>query len=268
MTLESDPVGENDQTPNTGGKSNNQATQSKTDIPRASTVLALPPAKTDCQITCKAEKDWWDKFKFGAEILGIILLAVYTAFTIKMYCANKAAADAAKSAADTAKNALHISERAYITDGAANIDATKKAINLPILNGGHIPSGPVEVIIHETTVTTSVPTTTVDLKGAGERHWGRYNFQSIPLGWPLAITIPAPQISASFLTSGRQMVIVAGFITYNDGFPDTPQQQWFFCQKTTYQTTMKQLLIGPCNPNENTLRIMESLDGYPNNPEP
>jgi hypothetical protein len=148
------------------------------------------------------------------------------------------------------------------------MDAEKKSISMPILNSGHIPSGPVEVIIHEATVSTNIPATVIDLRGAGEHHWGRYNFQSIPLGWPLNIAIPAPQMSALYLNSGRQTIIIAGFITYNDGFPATPQQQWFFCQRTTYQTVMKQLLVGPCNPGDDTLHKLELIDGYPNNPEP
>ena len=67
-----------------------------------------------CQITCKQEKDWWDKAKPFVEVAGAIFLAVYTFYTIKMYCANKKAADAAKSAADTAASQLVLTERPWI----------------------------------------------------------------------------------------------------------------------------------------------------------
>ena len=60
------------------------------------------------------KKDAWDKFKEGVEVLGIATLVVYTIYTIKMYRANKEAADAAKSAADTAREALVSVQRAFI----------------------------------------------------------------------------------------------------------------------------------------------------------
>jgi|SRR5271165_3466522 len=44
------------------------------------------------------ERNWWDKWKPIVEISGVVLLAIYTSFTIPMYFANKKAADAAKSA--------------------------------------------------------------------------------------------------------------------------------------------------------------------------
>jgi hypothetical protein len=54
----------------------------------------------------KPERNWWDKAKPFVEIAGILLLAVYTGFTVGMYFANREAADAAKSAADTASATL------------------------------------------------------------------------------------------------------------------------------------------------------------------
>ncbi len=53
-----------------------------------------------------APKDWWDKVKPFVEIPGLVLLFVYTIYTIKMYHANKQAADAATKAAQTAGDTL------------------------------------------------------------------------------------------------------------------------------------------------------------------
>jgi hypothetical protein len=114
MTLESEPISEHDQTPNTSGKPDTQASQGNRDIPRAPSIPSPPPAKTHCEITCKTEKTFWDHVKTGVEILGIILLGIYTGYTIKMYCANKKAADAAMSAAETAKQALIIGQRPWV----------------------------------------------------------------------------------------------------------------------------------------------------------
>jgi len=268
MTLESKPIRKNNQTPAAGRESHVQTDQSDPNIPRGFCISPSPPTETHCQITCKTEKSFWDNVKTGAEILGIVLLGIYTGYTIKMYYANKEAADAAKSAAETAKDALHISQRAYLTDGASSINFPTKSITIPIINSGHIPSGALEVVVHETTVNIPVPMTgDIDLRAAIERHWGRYKFQSIPPGWPIAIAIPVPQMSDVYLNSGQQTVILAGFIAYNDGFPGTAEQNWPFCQRTTYQTVMKRFFIGPCRPGDDTLHKLESLDGYPNNPE-
>jgi len=68
----------------------------------ASSGPSFPPSHPHCEITNKTQKDWWDKWKPFAEIGGVFLLAIYTGFTILMYCANKKAADAAKSAANAA----------------------------------------------------------------------------------------------------------------------------------------------------------------------
>jgi len=236
--------------------------------PDASAPVPPPPPQNNCEITVSTRRDWIDWWTLRMEGFGLFVLIVYTVFTGLMWCANKKSADAAKSAADTARDALHISERAYIVDGGASIDISTKSLTIPFVNSGHVPSGAVEIITHEATINAAGPTTSVDLRMAVEKHWGRYNFRSIPQGWPLSLAIPVPQVSKEYLETGRQIVIVAGFVTYNDGFPDTPQQQWSFCTRTSYQTIMKRSLIGPCKPEDDTLHKLELLDGYPNNPEP
>jgi hypothetical protein len=267
MPSEPEPSQEDRPKNHTDEKTPDQPKKSEPQVTLAPTEPQSQQTPQRCEITCNKERDWVDKGTLVLQGIGLFVLVVYTIFTGLMYCSNKKAANAAKSAADTAKDALHITQRAYVTDGPASMDSAKHSIIVPILNNGHIPSGSVEVIIHEATITTDVPTKIIDLKYAGERHWGRYNFPSIPIGWPLSIAIPVSQMSVPHLNSGRQTIIIAGVITYNDGFPNTPEQQWSICQKTTYQIIMKQMLIGPCKPGDNILHIMESLDGYPNNPE-
>jgi len=70
-----------------------------------------------CRVTCQIEKDWWDKAERFAAIAGIVLLAIYTGYTVKMYRANKKAADAAKRSADTAAKQeafLEVSQRPWV----------------------------------------------------------------------------------------------------------------------------------------------------------
>jgi len=59
------------------------------------------------------EKDWWDRWKPLVEIVGIALLAVYTAYTLKMYRANKQSADAARDAAVAAKQSADTQEDSF-----------------------------------------------------------------------------------------------------------------------------------------------------------
>jgi hypothetical protein len=113
MTSESDLVRENKSTPNAGGETDDQAGRANPNVTPASSAPQPPPAETHYHITCKTEKDWWDKAKPVVEIAGIVLLGVYTLYTIKMYRANKKAAEAAKSAADTASSALIESQKSF-----------------------------------------------------------------------------------------------------------------------------------------------------------
>jgi len=81
MTSEHDPAGENNPTPQ---------------APPAVASSPPPPTNIRYEIVCKTEKDRWDEIKPFVEVLGIALLAIYTAYTIKMYHGNKTAADAAR----------------------------------------------------------------------------------------------------------------------------------------------------------------------------
>lgn len=75
----------------------------------------IPPDRY--KVTCKVEEELWDKYKPFVEIAGLVILAVYTLYTIKMYCANRQAANAAESAARTAASTLDvfkIEQRPYL----------------------------------------------------------------------------------------------------------------------------------------------------------
>lgn len=62
----------------------------------------------------KPEKHWWDKVKPFVEIVGIVLLAIYTDYTIKMYGANRDAADAAQRAVANAQEQFRQDARPYV----------------------------------------------------------------------------------------------------------------------------------------------------------
>jgi len=80
----------------------------------ATTELEPPPSNPKCKNACQEKKHWLDYVTFGMEFLGLVVLCVYAAYTIKIYCANNISANAAKSAADTAIDALHNGQRAFV----------------------------------------------------------------------------------------------------------------------------------------------------------
>ncbi|MFZ0664043.1 MAG: hypothetical protein WAM66_15245 [Acidobacteriaceae bacterium] len=154
MNSNSDPIYKDNQTPNAGNESDKQAKQTNPDTPIRSSVPSAPPAKSHYEITCKTEKTKWDKFKDWVGILGILLLAVYTAFTIRMYYANNKSANAAYSAADTARCALVDGQRAFVyfspnpwlspNISVKNNQLTEWAIRVPVSNSGATPTRKME----------------------------------------------------------------------------------------------------------------------------
>jgi len=82
----------------------------------------IPPAPHSYQITCNAKKDWRDKIKFWAELIGLAFLIAYTVFTALMYCANKKAANAATKAATIAADTLTKTVEQFRTDERAWVE--------------------------------------------------------------------------------------------------------------------------------------------------
>jgi len=100
-------VPENNPTPDASDKPTQQSRESEPKITPRPSGSQLPPPHAHCQVTCKQEKNWWDKGKPFVEILGIALLAIYTGYTIKIFRANNKAAKIAQQTYDA-------SERPYV----------------------------------------------------------------------------------------------------------------------------------------------------------
>ncbi|MBZ5686285.1 MAG: hypothetical protein LAP86_14745 [Acidobacteriia bacterium] len=209
----------------------------------------LEPPKTHCEVTCKTEKNWWDKTKPWVEMLGAFVLIVYTFYTAKMYCANRDAATAATNAANTAKDTLNISERAYVIFGTPEIDYEKKIMNIPVVNTGHVVSGQVDITLYEGTFNNdSRSHEPIPFKNLVERHRSIQSLESIAAGrLPSIFAVPLPRMDPQKVKDARQMVMVVGSISYNDGFPNTPTQHWTMCVHTVYQSIAKQTYLSICN---------------------
>lgn len=112
-------------------------------------IMSLPPAIQAYYETEQHERPIRNKrerIKRTFEYCGVALLALYTAYTIKMYYANKEAADAAKSAAITATRQLEMSERPWIavqsikvTSLSLSHDGVNIGLTMKAKNFGHSP---------------------------------------------------------------------------------------------------------------------------------
>lgn len=80
--------------------------------------------KVELSTMSQTKENWWDKAKPYVEITGVVLLAIYTGYTIKMYYANRTSADAAASAADTARKTLESSDQSFKTEQRAYLYTT------------------------------------------------------------------------------------------------------------------------------------------------
>src|ERR1039458_23483 len=138
--LEAQPIGSDNPTPNGQRDAEIEANQSKYSMPPALGGSEPHPTESQYTITREPEKDWWDKFKPWVELSGVLILGVYTFYTIKMYSANKQSADAAKVAADTAQRTLtqnvesfRIDERAWgVIDHISVLDAYPATHTFPV----------------------------------------------------------------------------------------------------------------------------------------
>jgi hypothetical protein len=77
------PVPKNNPSPNASGEAKQQKNDANETIPPTTSGSQLPPTEAHCQITCTQEKNWWDVWKPFVEMGGVILLALYTGYTIK-----------------------------------------------------------------------------------------------------------------------------------------------------------------------------------------
>jgi hypothetical protein len=124
----------------------------------------------------------------------------------------------------------------------------------------------VKIVVHEATVKPIS-----DLKGVVgniiERHWQVRTYQSIPAvptGSLISMGITVPKAVESDLSSGTQEVWIAAFMTYNDGFPNSPEQTWTFCDASRHNADTKDFTMVPCDNPDQLLRLLADLDRYPN----
>ncbi len=183
----------------------------------------------------------------------------------KQATASSIVADATKSAAQTADQTLHVSQRAYITTGSPDLDLGRGMVHVPLLNGGHIPSGPINVILHEITYSYPTPDRVGVQSTSSERHWNQQGLPAVPPGIaPFRYSTTIPSAVSVQLQSGLQSVFIAGVVSYNDGFEGTKERYWQFCFNTSLRGTPKELVWVSCDAATILPKMIEQ-DGYPKN---
>jgi hypothetical protein len=224
-------------------------TGSETQAPNPSPIPSKEKVKTQAQT-------WWsDHARRTADCTlllasGTIALAIFSLIQIS-----------------ETRTALHVTERAYVTAGSPTLDPTTKFITFLLNNSGHIPSGKVEIIVHEATTNATIPNAEGNIYNSVEYHWKRHKFSLMPPSTnSFAIKAPVPQFSEDKFTvqGAYQQLIVAGRVSYDDGFPDDGPQTSPFCFGSQYHTMLKQIFLVPCDP-ELVIPKMENHDGYPGN---
>jgi hypothetical protein len=108
MVSDSEPIGQNNQRPDAERTADVQTRDGDPNVASTSGSSSPPPTEARHNTTRQKENTWWDKAKPYAEILGLLALIVYTGYTIKMYYANKRAADAAHDSAVAAQTAANV----------------------------------------------------------------------------------------------------------------------------------------------------------------
>jgi len=141
----SDSPNENNPTSNNQREGHAQSGNADPQIVPTKPPSQLPPSNAQCNVTCETGKDWWDRHKRWVEILGVLLLAVYTGYTIKMYYANRDAAQAATIAAATAHDALILVQRPWlgVEGSVSHSDMTESGVtdfSATVKNFGLVPA--------------------------------------------------------------------------------------------------------------------------------
>jgi hypothetical protein len=173
-------------------------------------------------------------------------------------------AGAAKSAAFTAKQTLQVSERAYLKLEDPTIDIQAKSVTLPVFNSGQLPSGEATATVHSATYVAASLGGGVDWNQPADKAWQRMHWSSVAQGNHDSVIVPFPVLDEKQYNSGLEGVVIAGDITYNNGFAGTPQQTSKFCFRSLYHLVLKKPLLAQCDP-EDIIPRLEKIDGYPNN---
>jgi hypothetical protein len=177
-----------------------------------------------------------------------------------------------RQSVNVASDTLTVSQGANIYTGTPTIQYTEGTTTLyiPLTNGGHIPSGPLEFVAHQLlqerqpVIPPVIRIPNSPMFRTARYSWHRYRQEANPPGSTNTFHIPINEAIKDRVETGYQGFVVAGRISYGDGFPHDQIKTWPVCIKTIYLITEKEINLEPCN-SEEFIPKMEKLDGYPSN---
>jgi hypothetical protein len=135
--------GDNEPTQNAENKTNQSSNETGPSLNPALGESKPYPSECHYKVSCKTEKNWWDKLKPWVEIAGIGLLALYTGFTIATFWQIRKqtpkiaeSADAAARAADATMLQLKGTQAAVVAPFKITIDT--EGVKIQTGNAGHV----------------------------------------------------------------------------------------------------------------------------------
>jgi hypothetical protein len=204
-------------------------------------VMCIPPAITDQERANQKKKNRRKSIKFWAEIVGLIVLTFYTAFTYKIMRANL---NAAKSAHDTlgeiqkqttlirqqlvgSQAAIVRADRTFVVDDG--LPSTAR-LEIAIQNEGHIMARNVQF---------TFDASKGNLTQAGSRHPVFHKEITLPVLKPQPAEVISRKYSVPLSEAEWQQmkndlftVRIEGFLRYENGFGDVIEGP--FCQTIVY----------------------------------
>jgi hypothetical protein len=190
----------------------------------------------------------------GLAALASLATAIY-AITAMRQCA------VMRSANEENNSALHVQQRAYLTTGPVVLLISDKIAQIPINNHGRISSGEMQAVIHEQTIDLDVEHGRAITRAYG---WKRIMFGPVRPGTAVVVlAVPVKGEVPKQILTAREVILIAGVITYNDGFADDPSASWPFCIQSHAPRAI-QIPWTECDP-KLMLPWMEKMDGFPKN---
>jgi hypothetical protein len=164
------------------------------------------------------------------------------------------------------QKAFRIANRAYLAAGQPSFDPKTRLFTLSVRNHGHLPTGSVDLAIHEATLDSTIPNAiNADANDVAEAHWRPHTLAPFPPdsdALPIAVAIHGYSEDKYTPQGAFQQIFVAGRISYDDAFSEDGPQSYDFCYRSGYSTEMQKLYFTPCDPRK-VLPALEKRDGYP-----
>ena len=189
-------------------------------------------------------------------------VALVALLNLVQTCSSVRSADAARRAADIAKDTLRISQRAYIGAGDPSVLYDPMEMRFQVRNSGHIPTGKVTVITHRAIFFTADPKARSLPFRPVENGWGSSVKRSVMPDSSFEDVSPFRLFDKDQFLAGNQILILAGTLEYNDGFPEDGAQQTNFCFQSQRYAASGEHLIVDCDADE-IIAKLTLFDRYP-----